>query len=76
MAPTRLHDQHFGVGVMADVQRDLRRLNNMMESMTAPMTYWPRTHRVGGVSEVTNDKDKFEVHLDVSHFRPEEVTVR
>ena len=29
----------------------------------------------GGTSEVINDKDKFQVNMDVSQFKPEEITV-
>ncbi len=28
-----------------------------------------------GMSEVLNDKDKFQINLDVSHFSPEEIKV-
>ncbi len=41
--------------------------------------YWlrprPQSGPDTGISEVTNDKHKFQVNLDVSHFKPEEIQV-
>jgi crystallin alpha B len=67
VTPLELFDQHFGMP---------------MESMRLP--YWQMPTRHGnegsrgesGTSKVTNDKDKFEVRLDVRHFKPEELKVR
>ncbi|CAG0899901.1 unnamed protein product [Darwinula stevensoni] len=69
---TRLFDQHFGMGLMND-------------DLLAPPTYHPfyiiasrsnRDRLKSGVSEVVNDKDKFQVNLDVQQFTPEEISVK
>lgn len=78
MAPTRIYDQNFGV--LGDVRRDLDRMVRLMDSAdTAPYWNQPRhRHRhtgQSGMSEVINDKEKFQVNLDVSHFTPEEIQV-
>jgi crystallin alpha B len=64
--PLELFDQHFGMP---------------MESI---LPYWQMPTRnanegsrgESGTSKVTNDKNKFEVRLDVRHFKPEELKVR
>jgi len=69
--PSSILDQHFGTGLF---DSDLH----------SPMTYRgyiirPRTQQSvqsSGKSEVTNDKDKFQVMLNVNHFKPEEVEVK
>lgn len=48
--------------------------------------YWMRPRRVNrpnlgelpnlDMSEVRNEKDRFSISLDCSHFKPEEITVR
>ncbi|CAG0901225.1 unnamed protein product [Darwinula stevensoni] len=69
---SRVFDQHFGLGLHAD-------------DLLSPTFYHPfylrprRPHREqarSGVSEVVNDKDMFQVSLDVQQFAPEEITVK
>ncbi|RWS01947.1 protein lethal(2)essential for life-like protein [Dinothrombium tinctorium] len=77
--PERLFDQHFGLGISDD------------ELIPASFySLCPRPHRhwmrrlvdeankalSTGISEVKNEKDQFRVQLDVSHFKPEELSVK
>lgn len=69
--PSSILDQHFGTGLFDS-------------DLLPPMLYRgyvlrPRTQAVvqsSGQSEVKNDKDKFEVMLNVSHFKPDEIDVK
>jgi len=75
MVPHRIHDQHFGVGMHDDA---MRRMEHSMSHMMAPYWLQPTSrgdNAVTGFSEVKNEKDKFQVNLDVKHFAPEELTV-
>jgi len=78
MVPQRIHDQDFGVGMFDDALREMRRMERAMNHMGAPYWMQPSTRAAttgGGFSEVVNDKDKFQVSLDVKHFAPEELSV-
>lgn len=69
--PTCIWDQHFGTGL---VDSDL-----LPPTMHRGYLLRPRTLQslnASGKSEVKNDKDKFQVMLNVSHFKPEEVEVK
>jgi crystallin alpha B len=59
--PQRIFGQHFGT--------DLDEFDDW---------FGPRRQLVGqtGASEVKNDENKFEVKLDCSHFKPEEISVK
>jgi len=60
--PSRIFNQDFGMGwgTMAPFMDATRQL---ME------------HEIG-TSEVINDKEKFQINMDVRHFKPEEITVK
>ncbi|XP_036354796.1 alpha-crystallin A chain isoform X2 [Octopus sinensis] len=64
----RLFNQHFGVVPIDDLfgfgrnSWSLRRSNNQSEQ--------------NGFSEVSNDEKEFKVRLDVSHFNPDEITLK
>ncbi|CAG0890390.1 unnamed protein product [Darwinula stevensoni] len=69
---TRLFDQHFGMGLSED-------------ELAPPTIYHPFyirprrpafTRQRSGMSEVVNDKEKFQVSLDVQQFAPGEITVK
>lgn len=76
MVPPRIHDQDFGLGVFNDAMREMRHMDRAMNHMMAPYWMQPSTRGgTGGFSEVKNDKDKFQVNLDVKHFAPEELSV-
>ncbi|XP_026320443.1 protein lethal(2)essential for life-like isoform X2 [Hyposmocoma kahamanoa] len=73
--PSRLLDQHFGVGLRRD---DL--LSSFPTSSLLRNTYYRpwRTNlgRQESSSTVNLTKDKFEVILDVQQFAPEEISVK
>ena len=72
--PSRIFDQNFGMG-MFEPRMGGRGGGQMMP-------YWMRPGAMAtsgaesGMSEVINDKEKFQVNLDVSHFKPEEIKVK
>lgn len=71
----QLHDQHFGLGmtpqdvltILALPQRNQGYLRNWRNLQAADQD-------VG--STIKEDKDKFQVNLDVQHFAPEEITIK
>ncbi|XP_026486064.1 protein lethal(2)essential for life-like [Vanessa tameamea] len=73
--PRRLIDQHFGLGLTPD---------DLLGAVTGPMVnreyYRPWRHLAAAArdvgSSIKNDKDKFQVNLDVQHFNPEEISVK
>ncbi|XP_047540702.1 protein lethal(2)essential for life-like [Vanessa atalanta] len=73
--PRRLIDQHFGLGLTPD---------DLLGVVTGPMVnreyYRPWRHLAAAArdvgSSIKNDKDKFQVNLDVQHFNPEEISVK
>lgn len=75
--PSRLLDQHFGIGLRRD---DL--LNSLtLPTRTTPRSYFrpwrsPALTRQDSGSTITQDKDKFQVILDVQQFAPNEITVK
>nr|CAD7202259.1 unnamed protein product [Timema douglasi] len=72
--PRSLLDQNFGLGLLND---DL-----MSPQIVGPLRvgyYRPWRHlanRDSGVSNIKNDKDSFQVSLDVQQFKPEEISVK
>ncbi|OAD53802.1 Protein lethal(2)essential for life [Eufriesea mexicana] len=83
--PHRLWDQHFGTMVDPDDLNDLDSLGTEVllyrPQRRAKRRYHPflrsLTRRYGrGTSTVQADKDKFQVTLDVSQFKPEEINVK
>ena len=69
--PSSIWDQHFGTGLF---DNDL-----LPPSIHRGFLIRPRTMasmQSSGQSEVKNEKDKFQVMLNVSHFKPEEVNVK
>jgi crystallin alpha B len=70
--PMNLFDQNFGLGLMND---DLYQpLMNHHSGYYRPWRHL--TRQQSGMSNVINDKDKFQVNLDVQQFKPEEITVK
>ncbi|XP_011494036.1 PREDICTED: protein lethal(2)essential for life [Ceratosolen solmsi marchali] len=71
--PSRLLDQHFGVGLSRD---------ELVRTLSTPSFrgyYRPWRNLLeqsNGVSKVQHDKDKFQVIIDVQQFKPEEITVK
>nr|UQK61697.1 small heat shock protein [Carpetania matritensis] len=69
--PRRLFEQHFGLGLWDD---DL-----FPPEIWKGLVFRPKrqpTQQASGVSEVANTDKKFQVNLDVSHFRPEELSIK
>ncbi|CAN7991733.1 unnamed protein product [Ixodes hexagonus] len=62
----RLLDTHFGSPLLDDERRLPVRLARPFRRQLSK----------GGVSELRNESDAFQVMLDVSHFSPEEITVK
>ncbi|KRT84916.1 hypothetical protein AMK59_2433 [Oryctes borbonicus] len=79
--PSRLLDQHFGLGLHPEdltVPFDIPQTARAM-LRCPPGYYRPWRSQAGGKdtgSVVTLDKDKFQVNLDVQHFTPNEITVK
>jgi crystallin, alpha B len=68
--PLSIFDQNFGLGLMNE---------DLYQPMMNRSYYRPWRHltrQQSGVSNVINDKDKFQVNLDVQQFTPEEITVK
>lgn len=75
--PNQIFDQHFGLGMNHDEFLPLTFGSHYMR----PRRHFPRSvSKTGpestGTSQVTNDSNEFKVQLDVSHFAPEELTVK
>lgn len=67
-----IFDQNFGLGLMnEDLYQPMSHLNR---SYYRPWRHL--TRQQSGVSNVINDKDKFQVNLDVQQFKPEEISVK
>ncbi|GJQ72447.1 hypothetical protein Trydic_g3523 [Trypoxylus dichotomus] len=80
--PSRLLDQHFGIGLNeADlltpftIPQDVRRLMRV-PSLSYCRPWRSRDGQKDMGSEIAQDKNKYQVNLDVQHFRPEEITVK
>lgn len=69
--PSSIWDQHFGTGLF---ESDLLPPSIFRGSLIRPRTL--ASMRASGQSEVKNEKDEFQVMLNVSHFKPEEVEVK
>nr|UQK61683.1 small heat shock protein [Ailoscolex lacteospumosus] len=69
--PSRVLDQHFGLGLLDE---DL-----MPPQMWRGLMVRPRrqpAQQASGMSEVQNTDKDFRVNLDVSHFAPEELSIK
>ncbi|GJQ72446.1 hypothetical protein Trydic_g3522 [Trypoxylus dichotomus] len=80
--PSRPLDQHFGMELdEADlltpftIPQDMRRLIRI-PSFTYYQPWTSNDVQMNVLSQISQDKDKFQVNLDVQHFRPEEITVK
>ncbi|XP_064488105.1 alpha-crystallin A chain-like [Ornithodoros turicata] len=69
--PSRLLDQHFGSEL-----RDEDLLPSQLYRGVSLRPFRRQLSRNTGVSEVKNEEEAFQVKLDVSHFAPEEITVK
>ncbi|XP_067120567.1 alpha-crystallin A chain-like [Centruroides vittatus] len=71
--PRRLFDQHFALGLTDD---DFFPPRLYRGYLVRPRRQTSRQDSTSGVSEVMNTKDRFQVMTDVSHFSPEDITVK
>lgn len=71
--PSRLLDQHFGMGLTRD---ELLRTLSVPSARTYYRPWRSLLEQSSGVSKIENDKDKFQVIIDVQQFKPEEITVK
>lgn len=70
--PSRLLDQNFGLGLR---HHDLLHPGSLLR--TGYIRPWRNiTRQDSGSSNITADKDKFQVILDVQQFAPNEITVK
>lgn len=81
--PHHILDQNFGLGLHPEQLLAPRSMlhQHVAAPRRCPMIYrrpWADLLREedGGVSTVHNDKDKFQVQLDVQQFKPEEIDVK
>lgn len=79
LRPSRMLDQHFGMGLTDDDMLSPLTLPTR-SIMRSPFGYYrpwrsPSSEKDAG-STVSVDKDKYQVNLDVQHFAPNEITVK
>jgi crystallin alpha B len=83
--PHHLLDQDFGLGLHPEQLLSPRRFElyyqpwprqNPMTNYLRPWAELLRSSNKGGASTVENEKDKFQVTLDVQQFKPEEIDVK
>lgn len=76
--PRRLIDQHFGLGLTPDDLLSV--VAGPVNPLVSREYYRPWRHLAAAArdvgSSIKNDKDKFQVNLDVQHFNPEEISVK
>jgi len=66
--PERLLNQHFNI--------DLNDWSDTFDTSLISRNRKSQIERRSSTSEVFDDKNKFRVNLDVSHFKPEEINVK
>lgn len=79
--PSRLFDQNFGLGLRRDdlinsLSTIRPRSPVFRSSYLRPWSPSPLLQRQNSASTISNDKEKFQVILDVQQFTPEEITVK
>jgi crystallin, alpha B len=75
MRPRSIFDQNFGMGLLDEDM--VFPFSAMMPTRSGYCRPWRLLSRQqSGVSNIVNDKDKFQVNLDVQQFKPEEITVK
>ncbi|XP_072139905.1 crystallin, alpha B, b [Mobula birostris] len=74
--PSRLFDQNFGELIDPEPFQSFASFVNPFYWRTAGLLSRIPSWLQSGMSELNLDKDKFEIHLDVKHFTPEEIRVK
>lgn len=77
--PSRLLEQHFGIGL--DSEDFLQPVHlNQKEVTRTPAGYLRRWRSRNSSNDtgstIVSDKDKFQANLDVQQFKPEEITIK
>jgi crystallin, alpha B len=72
--PHRLADQHFGLGLTPEDVLSHAAGPLLSREYFRPWRYMAAAKDHG--SCIKNDKDKFQVNLDVQHFAPEDISVK
>jgi len=65
--PQKVSNQHFA--------NDVRDLDHLYTGSLKVKPESQPTENLSGISHVTNEKDKFEIQMEVCHFHPNEITV-
>nr|WKR20127.1 heat shock protein HSP20.4 [Agrotis ipsilon] len=73
--PRRLLDQHFGLGLTPQDELTIIAIPQASRDYYRPWRNLQAAVRDTG-STIKEDKDKFQVNLDVQHFAPEEISVK
>ncbi|CAH1639993.1 unnamed protein product [Spodoptera littoralis] len=73
--PRRLLDQHFGLGLTPQDQLTIIAVPQASRDYYRPWRNLQAAAQDAG-STIKEDKDKFQVNLDVQHFAPEEISVK
>lgn len=73
--PRRLLDQHFGLGLTPQDELTIIAVPQVSQDYYRPWRNLQAAVRDSG-STIKEDKDKFQVNLDVQHFAPEEISVK
>ncbi|KAK2191616.1 hypothetical protein NP493_50g05004 [Ridgeia piscesae] len=71
-APLSLFEQNFGLGIRDD---DLLPPTGFRGWYLRPRRR-PKSAKDTGVSQILNNEEEFKVNLDVTHFHPDEITVK
>ncbi|KAJ8928561.1 hypothetical protein NQ314_018879 [Rhamnusium bicolor] len=75
--PSRLLDQHFGLGLDSEDLLEPLILSRLLRSPAGYLRPWRSETSQGDTgSTVSFDKDKFQANLDVQQFKPEEISVK
>ena len=75
--PSRLLDQHFGQALTRDDLLNSWPFPTMSRNYVRPWRQlMEQTQQASGMSKIQEDKDKFQVIIDVQQFAPNEITVK
>ncbi|KAJ0182233.1 hypothetical protein K1T71_001602 [Dendrolimus kikuchii] len=73
--PRRLADQHFGLGLTPQDYLTILALPQTKRDYYRPWRNLQASSQDAG-STIKEEKDKFQINLDVQHFAPEEISVK
>ncbi|CAK1602510.1 unnamed protein product [Parnassius mnemosyne] len=73
--PRRLMDQHFGLGLTPQDYLTIVAMPQTSRNYYRPWRNLQAANQDAG-STIKEEKDKFQVNIDVQHFAPEEISVK